>query len=129
MFSAQELRAIPFLSTLADRELEFLSGAVADIHVLPDEYVMNEGDSPALFVVMEGRLMATKMIDGIERNLMERTRGDLFGQVSVVLNTPTPAGLRAIEPSRVVRIDVRDYHSVASAAPDFAAAVAKAAID
>jgi thioredoxin reductase (NADPH) len=129
MFSAQELRAIPFLSTLGDRELEFLSGAVADVHVLPGEYVMNEGDSPALFVVMEGRLEATKIIDGIERVLLERTRGDLFGQVSVVLNTPTPAGLRAVEPSRVVRIEVRDYHSVAAAAPDFAAAVAKAAIE
>ena len=129
MFSAQELRAIPFLSMLGDRELEFLSGAVADIRVLPGEYVMNEGDSPALFVVMEGRLEATKIIDGIERVLLVRTRGDLFGQVSVVLNTPTPAGLRAVEPSRVVRIEVRDYHSVAAAAPDFAAAVAKAAIE
>lgn len=129
MFSAQELRAIPFLSMLGDRELEFLSGAVADIRVLPGEYVMNEGDSPALFVVMEGRLEATKMIDGIERVLLVRTRGDLFGQVSVVLNTPTPAGLRAVEPSRIVRIEVRDYHSVAAAAPDFAAAVAKAAIE
>ncbi|HET9394358.1 MAG TPA: FAD-dependent oxidoreductase [Candidatus Rubrimentiphilum sp.] len=129
MFSAQELRAIPFLSTLADRELEYLSGVVADIHVLANEYVMHEGDSPALFVVMEGRLDVTKIIDGAERVLGVRTRGDLFGQVSVVLNTPTPASLRASEPSRVIRIEVRDYHSVAAAAPDFAAELAKSAID
>ena len=129
MFSAQELRAIPFLSTLADRELEYLAGAVADIHVLAGEYVIHESESPALFVAMEGRLEVTKIIDGIERVIGVRTRGDLFGEVSVVLNTPTPASLRAAEPSRVVRIEVRDYHSVAAAAPEFSAALAKAAVD
>ncbi len=57
-------------------------------------------------------------IDGFERVVGERHPGEIFGEVSIVLGTTHPAGLRAAEKSRVMRIEARDYHAVAAVAPE-----------
>ena len=35
MFTIDELATIPLFSTLGDKELEYLAGAVEDIHLIP----------------------------------------------------------------------------------------------
>jgi thioredoxin reductase (NADPH) len=130
MFTLDELRAIPLFSKLAERELEYLSGTCGDIRVLPGEYVVHEGDPHrALYVTAEGRLDVTKFVDGIERPVGVRKPGDLFGEVPVVLNTPFLASLRAAEPSRVVQVEIKDFHTVAAASQEVAAIVGAAALD
>ena len=54
MFTIEELATIPLFSELGDKELEFLAGAVEDIHLIPGEYVSHEGDGRFLAVVVEG---------------------------------------------------------------------------
>jgi thioredoxin reductase (NADPH) len=39
MFTLEQLATIPLFSTLGDKELEYLAGAVEDIHLIPGEYV------------------------------------------------------------------------------------------
>lgn len=39
MFTLEELATISLFSTLGDKELEYLAGAVEDIHLIPGEYV------------------------------------------------------------------------------------------
>ena len=53
MFTIEELATIPLFSELGEKELEFLAGAVEDIHLIPGEYVAHEGDSRFLAVVVE----------------------------------------------------------------------------
>jgi thioredoxin reductase (NADPH) len=130
MFARDELRAIPLFSNLAEKELDYLGSTSADIRVVPGQYVIHEGDPHrALYVTAEGRLDVTKFVDGVERPVGVRRPGDLFGEVTVVLNTPFLASLRAAEPSRVVQVEVRDFHIVAAASPQFAGAVSAAALD
>jgi thioredoxin reductase (NADPH) len=130
MFTRDEVRALPLFSSLADKELDYLTSCSADMRVLPGEYVVHEGESHrALYVTVEGRLDATKFVDGIERVVGVRTPGDLFGEVPVVLNTPFLASLRAVEASRVMQIAVKDFHVVAAAAPQVSATVGAAALD
>lgn len=130
MFSRDELRAIPLFSALAEKELDYLASTSADIRVLPGEYVVHEGETHrALFVSVEGRLDVTKFVDGIERVVGVRGAGELFGEVPVVLNTPFLASLRAAEPSRVMQVQVKDFHVVAAAAPEVSATVGAAALD
>jgi thioredoxin reductase (NADPH) len=130
MFARDDLRVIPLFSKLAEKELDYLTNTSADIRVQPGEYVVHEGDAHrALYVVAEGRLDATKFVDGVERPVGVRQPGDLFGEVPVVLNTPFLASLRAAEPSRVVQIEVKDFYTVAAAAPEVAEMVSAAALD
>jgi len=130
MFTRDELRAIPLFSELEEKELDYLANTSADIRVLPGEYVVHEGETHrALFVTAEGRLQATKFTDGVERVVGVREPGELFGEVPVVLNTPFLASLRAELPSRVMQIEVKDFHAVAATAPEISATLGAAALD
>ncbi len=130
MFTRDELRAIPLFSALEEKELDYLANTSADIRVLPGEYVVHEGETHrALFITTEGRLEATKFVDGVERVVGVRGPGELFGEVPVVLNTPFLASLRAEQPSRVMQVQVKDFHTVAAAAPEISATLGAAALD
>ena len=128
MITTDELAGIPLFSTLELKDLEYLSRNVADIRLVPGEYTIHEGQDRALIVTVEGRLEVTKVVDGIERVIGQRTPGALFGEVPMMLNTPFPASMRAAEPSRIIRIDVKPFYTLCAAAPQVSAAVGAAAL-
>ncbi len=118
MFTRDELRSVPLFSELADQELDFLARTSADLRLLPGDYVIHEGDSRrVLFFLLEGRIEVTKVVDGQERVVGIRKLGEAFGEVPVVLDTPFLVSFRAAEPSRVVRIEAKDFQALAAAAP------------
>jgi thioredoxin reductase (NADPH) len=123
MVTAEEIAAIETFAPLGRDEQERLARAAADIGLVAGEYAANEGDDRALFAVLEGRIEAVKLVDGIERVVGERQPGDVFGEVPIVLGTVFPVGFRAAVASRVMRIEPRDYHVVAAAYPIVAKAV------
>ena len=129
MITVAELRAIPLFSNLPDSELERLSQNVADISVQPGEYVVHEGEGRALFIAVEGRFDVTKVIEGVERVIGVRTHGELFGEVPTVLNTPFLASMRAVEPSRVISLEAREFHLLAASHPEVGETLGKAAFD
>src|SRR4051794_24348681 len=118
MVTAEEIAAIPLLATLRRAECESLSRAAADVTLTPGEYAAPEGGERALFAVLEGRIEAVKMTDGLERIVGDRLPSDIFGEVPMALGTPFPVGFRAAEHSRVMRIDPADYHAFAGAHPE-----------
>jgi thioredoxin reductase (NADPH) len=44
--------------------------------------------------------------------------GAVFGEVPIVLGTPFPGGYRASEPSRVMRVEPRQYYEIAAVSPE-----------
>jgi thioredoxin reductase (NADPH) len=82
------------------------------------EYLVHEGDGRALFVVLEGRLETTNVVDGVERVIGGRAAGELIGEVPMVLGTPFPASFRAALPSRVMRVEPREFQAILVIAPD-----------
>lgn len=127
MVSAEEIGAVPVFASLPDGERERLSRVAADLSLMPGEYAVNEGEERAIFAVLEGRAETVKIIDGVERVVGERLPGEIFGEVSITFGTTHPAGLRAAEKSRVMRIEAHDYHAVAAVAPDVAKEIGKLA--
>lgn len=117
MITVQELRGIRILSELPDEPLVYLSGAVEDIRAAAGEYFANEGDERALFVVVEGRAEITKVVAGEERVIGTRKPGQFFGEVPMTLSAPFPASGRAAEPSRILKLDVTVYYTLAALAP------------
>ncbi len=117
MVTADEIARITIFTALGADDRERLSRAAADISLVTGEYAAPEGSERALFAVLDGRIEAVKLVDGIERIVGERRPGDVFGEVPIALGTVFPVGFRAAEPSRVMRIEPDDYHAVATVAP------------
>jgi thioredoxin reductase (NADPH) len=118
MVTAEEIGAVTVFADLKVGDRERLARAAADLALMAGEYAVPEGGERALFAVLEGRIEAVKLVDGIERVVGERKPGDIFGEVPIVLGTGFPVGFRAAEPSRVLRLEPNDYHSVAAVAPE-----------
>ena len=129
MVTAEEIARIAVFAQLGPADRERLSRVAADITLLPGEFAAQEGDERALFALVAGRIEAVKSVDGLDKVVGERRPGDIFGEVPITLGTVFPVGFRAAEKSRVMRIEPRDYHSVAAVAPDVGREVGKLAAD
>jgi thioredoxin reductase (NADPH) len=129
MLTADDIRRVRVFAALDAPAREGLCRAAADISLTAGEYAAHEGDERALFALLEGRIEAVKVVDGIDRVVGERRPGDIFGEVPITLGTLFPVGFRAAEPSRVMRLEPRDYHAVAAFAPNVAKEVGKLASD
>jgi thioredoxin reductase (NADPH) len=129
MVTSDEIGRVAVFAGLEPADRERLCRVAADISLGSGEHAVHEGDQPALFGLLEGRIEAVKLVDGVERVIGERRPGDIFGEISIALGTPHPAGFRAAEASRVFRIEPHDYHAVAAVAPEVAKRVGLLATD
>lgn len=121
MLTIDDVRSIPLFSTLAVTELERLARTSADLHLGAGEFAVPEGGDRALYAVLTGKIEVVKLFDGVERRLGWRTPGTIFGEVPIAFATAFVGGYRASEPSRVFRVDPKEYYAVAAACPDVAA--------
>lgn len=127
MITPDQLSDVPLFSGLTPEALSYVAGAVEDIHLAPGEYFAREGDERSLFIVMEGHAEITKVVNGEERVIGERTHGMLFGEVPMTLSTKFPASGRATVPARILRLGVTEWHTLASMAPTVTTSVAEVA--
>jgi len=123
MMTTEELAGIPLFSKLPAEALRRLAGKAADIQLATGEYAVHEGEERALFAVVSGKIEVTKRFDGIERTIGWRLRGKIFGEVPIALGGPFIGSYRAAEPTRVVRMDARQYYELAAAYPEISEAV------
>lgn len=118
MLTVDEIRTVPLFSTLEASELERLAENAADIQLEPGDFAVHEGGERALFAVISGKIQVVKLVDGIERHLGWRAPGAIFGEIPIVFGTVFQGGFRAVEVSRVMRLDARLYFNIAARAPE-----------
>lgn len=123
MLTIDDVRSIPLFSALPAPELERLAETSADLHLAAGEFAVHEGGDRALYAVLAGKFEVVKQFDGIERTLGWRVPGTIFGEVPIAFGTVFVGGYRAAEPSRVFRVDPKQYYAIASACPEIAAKV------
>lgn len=117
MIGIEELRTVKTFALLPDEVLGYLATAVEDIHLLPGEYFLHEGDERSLIVVIEGSVEITKVVAGIEKVIGTRNPGQFFGEVPLTLSTKFPAAGRAAGAARIIKLDVAGYYTLATMAP------------
>jgi thioredoxin reductase (NADPH) len=120
MLAAADLAALSIFHAEDEAVLRALLKDAGDISVGPGQFVVHEGDEPALYAVLSGRLDVIKRIDGIERKIGERPAGSLMGEVPIIYGTPFQSAARAVEPTRLARIEPRQFHAAASLSADLA---------
>ncbi|HEY1335389.1 MAG TPA: FAD-dependent oxidoreductase [Myxococcaceae bacterium] len=123
MLTADDIAAIPLFAGLSHADRERVAQAAADVHLRPGEYAVHEGEERALFAVLAGKIEVTKRMEGGEKTIGWRLPGTIFGEVPITLGAAFPGAFRASEPTRVLRLDSRQYYVIAAAAPAVAVAV------
>jgi thioredoxin reductase (NADPH) len=118
MVTAEEIGRVAVFADLSPADRERLSRVVADITLAPGEFAVHEGDARALFGVLEGRLEVLRVVDGVETVIGERRPGDLLGEMAIAFGMLHPGGFRAVEPTRVFRIELQDFQELAAAVPE-----------
>lgn len=124
MLTIDEIRAIPLFSTLAPAELDLLAKTAADVHLGTGEYAVHEGEADrVLFAVLSGKMEVVRLFDGVERTLGWRVAGQIFGEIPIAIGSPFYGSYRASEPSRLMRVEARQYFAIAAASPEISVKV------
>src|SRR5215469_1597099 len=120
MLTADDIRKIPLFSSVSETDLERLVRTSADIHLTAGEFAVAEGGERALYAVLSGKIEVVKLIDGVERTLGWRVPGTIFGAVPLALGARFPGGYRAVEASRVMRVEAAEYFTLVASNPEVA---------
>jgi len=118
MLTSDEVAAVPLFAKLPPAVLALVAQQAADILLRPGEYAVHEGEERALFATLAGRIEVTKLVDGLERTIGWRAPGQIFGEVPIALGGVFLGNYRAAEPSRVMRLEAREFYAVAAASPE-----------
>jgi thioredoxin reductase (NADPH) len=129
MVTAEELGQFAVFAGVEPLELDRLARVVADVTLVPGEFAVHEGDGRALFGVLAGRLEVLRRVDGVESVVGERNPGDIFGEMSIAFGMLHPGGFRAVETTRVFRMEVGDFQALAASEPVVSERVGLAALN
>ncbi|MEA2686428.1 MAG: ATP-binding cassette, subfamily bacterial HlyB/CyaB [Actinomycetota bacterium] len=109
----------PF-ARLPQEALGSLLLAVERVSLAPGEVVIREGDPPgALYVVEEGRLLASAIRDGERQELAHYGQGEVFGERSLLLGLPRGATVEAIADSQLLALPMAAFQSLLDTVPEF----------
>ncbi|HEX6275703.1 MAG TPA: cyclic nucleotide-binding domain-containing protein [Polyangiaceae bacterium] len=109
-----ELRNIGLFGALSDDVLANLSGLLSVVKPQIGEVIFREGDEAnAMYVVLNGEMEVMKASrNGVEARVAVLGPGDWFGEMSIVDIQPRSATVRAVAPSRLVRISAADLDTL-----------------
>jgi thioredoxin reductase (NADPH) len=121
MITPTELHAIPLFANLPDNEAGALASRMADVRLRAGEWLVQEGEQPSFFMLVDGTLEVRKHVHGSDRRINVYRPGEYFGELPILLGAPALASLRALEPARVARLDASDFTELFSACDQFSA--------
>ena len=99
------LRRVPLFAELDEDDLAWIAGSCEMEELAPGEVVAAEGDEgDALFVITEGELEVVKRSRSADVPIARLGPGEIVGEMAVLEGSPRNATIRAVAPSRVVRI-------------------------
>jgi len=112
MITSESLLAVPLLAPVPEHERETIASRAADVQLRPGEWVLHEGETPSFFIVLAGSLAVTKRAGDEDVRVNTYRAGDYFGEVPLLLSSVAVAGVRALEPARLARLDGMDFREL-----------------
>jgi CRP-like cAMP-binding protein len=109
-----ELRSIGLFGALPDDALAHLAATLAVVCPTPGEAVVREGEEAReMYVVVGGEMEVVKRSKrGIDARVSLLGPGDWFGEMSILDVQPRSATVRALAPTRILRITSADLDSL-----------------
>jgi signal transduction histidine kinase len=116
----EELRRSPLFDGLTDEQLRRVIEEGSEVRVSRGELYAREGEPiEHLYVVLDGELRITKLVDGREMVINNYTPGVFFGEVPLLAGTPFLASGRALEDSRLFAIPEKVFRRMLTDHPTF----------
>ena len=104
--SAAQIRDLPFFWSFQNSWLESLARLSSTTIVQPGQWLLKQGEANSkLFFLVSGRVEV--QVDGEPVATLD-TKGDLFGEMSVISSQPVAASIVAVEPSEIIWIEAKD---------------------
>jgi MFS family permease len=97
------LRSLPLFAPLAAPELEAVARALVPIETGAGETVIRRGDVGDRFYVVAAGELDVEEVGRVMR------RGDVFGEIALIVDIPRTATVRARSPSRLLTLDRRSF--------------------
>ena len=112
MITAEDVKKIKLFAPVPETELNSIAARAADVRLLTGEWLLYEGQPPSFFGLLEGQVEILKSPGGHEIRVGTYSPSDYFGEVPLLLDSPAIASIRAIEPSRVMRLERQDFREL-----------------
>ena len=102
----ESLKRAPLFAELSRKDLTALARVTEDVDVGPGKVLCKEGrPAEEFFVIMDGEVEVTRR----GKKLATRQRGDFFGEIALVLDTPRTATVTAKTPIRFFVLTRRSF--------------------
>jgi thioredoxin reductase (NADPH) len=112
LIEADELEEIPLFAGVTPALRARIVSRSAEITVAAGEWVTREGDAANLWIVLSGEVERVRLLGGRETQLTTFDPSEFFGEFSIILGTESFISIRALRPSRLMRIDPADLHTL-----------------
>jgi len=115
LVTATTLRDVGLFGALSDGALEHLAGTLSTTRVATGETIFREGDTFAreMYVVLEGEMEVSKRSRrGRDMRIAILGPNDWFGEMSIIDMQPRSATVRALAPSRLIRLTSADLDAL-----------------
>ncbi|HEV2723774.1 MAG TPA: cyclic nucleotide-binding domain-containing protein [Thermoleophilaceae bacterium] len=105
----EALKRIPLFEGLSRKELVELARVTEDVEVPEGKVLCREGEiGQEFFVIIEGEAEVTRR----GKHLATDSKGDFFGEISLLENSPRVATVRAKTPLRFFVLTGQDFRSL-----------------
>ncbi len=100
------LREVPIFSELSPEDLERVAEIAREEWYPADAAVCRQGDEGStMYIIVDGNLRVIRSLDGEDRVLATRSRGDFVGEMAIIDSAPRSATLLTDGEVRVLAID------------------------
>jgi thioredoxin reductase (NADPH) len=117
MITVDHLRGMKLFEFVPEHELQSIAACAADIELGDGAWLISEGELPSFYGCISGRLQVLKGIGEEQHAVAEYEPGDTFGELPLLLDSASIASVRALERSRVFRLDPPDFRGLILSCP------------
>ncbi|HEY8259422.1 MAG TPA: FAD-dependent oxidoreductase [Gemmatimonadales bacterium] len=129
MITAEDLTNISLFAAVPASERKSIAECAADVRLDPGEWLLVEGQAAAFYGLLEGGIDVFKSVGGRDLKISSYGPGDYFGEVPLMLGAPALASLQATAPSRLMRLEPKDFHSLVTECRVLGGEISKTMLD
>jgi CRP/FNR family transcriptional regulator, cyclic AMP receptor protein len=119
MDAEQLLQDVPLFQGLERRELTLLAKLMHPRTFAPGEVVFHEGDDGlAMFIITSGKAEIFHERGGKEEAFRQLGPGEVFGEISVLVQHPRIASVRAVEPTEALVLSAWNFRTALEESPE-----------
>ncbi|HTA38498.1 MAG TPA: FAD-dependent oxidoreductase [Candidatus Acidoferrales bacterium] len=114
MIEVDELAEIPLFAGVTPALKALIASRSAEVFVATGEWVTREGDPAYLWIVLSGEVERVRLLNGRETQSTTFDPTEFFGEFAIVFGTDMFLQIRALRPTRMMRVDPADFHLLLS---------------